>query len=291
MGDQKTNRSLAAFKSGAVSLAFIIIGYQAALFMQRAAELRIVANRDRPDTVYVVKTVKEDATGRQETFRDTVKRKSSHSRQSDSHYSSSPHRKIENFRFNPNTVSVEDLLRLGFSQKQAQSIEAYRQKGGRFRRKSDFKKSYAVADSVYERLERFIEIPKVDINKADSAAFDALPGIGPYFAAKMVSFREELGGYSCIEQLMDIYHFDPEKFDGLKDLVECSPGRPFRLWSLPPDSLRHHPYIRSWQTARAIVIYRENNPPDRLTVDGLFRAGILDSLSAMRLSRCDIMKP
>lgn len=106
-------------------------------------------------------------------------------------------RTYENFRFNPNVVSVNDLRRLGFSLKQAESIDNYRKKGGRFRRKEDFAKSYVVEDSVYRRLEKYIDIPLLDINRADSAEFDALPGIGGYFAAKMVEYRSRLGGYSC----------------------------------------------------------------------------------------------
>ena len=42
------------FKVGAIALAFLIIGYQSALFVHRAAELRIASLRDRPDTVYVI---------------------------------------------------------------------------------------------------------------------------------------------------------------------------------------------------------------------------------------------
>ena len=34
-------------------------------------------------------------------------------------------RKYESFRFDPNTVSVDDLMRLGFTQKQAQSNEVH----------------------------------------------------------------------------------------------------------------------------------------------------------------------
>ena len=41
------------FKVGAIALAFLIIGYQSSLFIHRAAVLRIAANRDRPDTVFV----------------------------------------------------------------------------------------------------------------------------------------------------------------------------------------------------------------------------------------------
>ena len=200
-------------------------------------------------------------------------------------------RRVESFRFNPNTVSVDDLMRLGFSEKQALSIDAYRQKGGRYRRPSDFARSYVVADSVFDRLRPYISIPKTDINRADSAAFDDLPGIGPYFAAKMVEYRRRLGGYSYKEQLMDIYNFDRERYDGLSDLISCSkPGTPFRLWSLPEDSLRLHPYIRTRQCAHAIVLYRNTMPRDQWTVQALESAGILPPEDAARLRRCLIAK-
>jgi competence protein ComEA len=182
-------------------------------------------------------------------------------------------------------------VRLGFSEKQAQSIDNYRQKGGRFRRKSDFAKSFVVSDSVFRRLESYIDIPLLDINRADSAAFDALPGIGPYFAAKMVEYRGRLGGYSYPEQLMDIYHFDREKFDALKDLISCSPPEPYRLWQLPADSLRLHPYIGGWKQAKAIVLLREHSPAEELSVEAIRQAGILSEEDCGKLARCSIAAP
>ena len=198
-------------------------------------------------------------------------------------------RTCESFRFNPNTVSVSDLCRLGFTEKQAESIDSYRRKGGRFWRPSDFAKSYVVSNTLFRRLEKYIDIPLVDINVADSAAFDALPGIGGYFASKMVSYREKLGGYSDIVQLMEIYHLDKEKFAKFSDLIEVRKRpAPFRLWSMPADSLRRHPYVRDFRTANAIVLYRNNNPRSSWTVSGLERAGIIDKETATRLSRCVI---
>ena len=191
-----------------------------------------------------------------------------------------------------NTVSLEDLMRLGFSEKQARAIDNYRQKGGRFRRPSDFAKSFVVSDSVFKRLEKYIDIPRTDINRADSAAFDALPGIGPYFAAKMVEYRARLGGYSYPEQLMDIYHFDREKYDGLSDLICCSrPREPFRIWSLPEDSLRLHPYIRTRQAAHSIVLLREHTPREQWTLETIAGAGILPEEDASRLLRCVVAAP
>ena len=181
---------------------------------------------------------------------------------------------------------------MGFSLRQAEAIDNYRSKGGRFRRKSDFAKSYVVEDSVFRRLEPYIDIPRIDLNKADSAQFETLPGIGAYFASRMVEYRKKLGGYSYPEQLMDIYHFDKEKYDALKDLVEiATPPRPFALWTLPLDSLKVHPYIRTYTAAKAIILFRENNPASALTVSNLAEAGIIDRESASKLERCVLVSP
>lgn len=295
--ERPKTRTSGVFKTGAVSLAFLVLGYQVALFVHRAAAERVVANRDRPDTVYVVdRKLAEEVlgTGRERHSSDApgspiiIRKPSPHSGEAETVYRKAVPRRVESFRFNPNTVSIEDLIRLGFSEKQARSIDNYRAKGGRFRRKSDFAKSFVVSDSVYRRLEPYIDIPRIDINRADSAAFDSLPGIGGWTAAKMVEYRSRLHGYSCPEQLMEIYRFDRERYDGLKDLITCSPTAPYPFWSLPADSLRLHPHVRSWQTARAIVFYREHNPRQAWTLDGLAGAGIINEEQAEKLRLCKI---
>lgn len=305
------------FKIGAIALTFLIIGYQAAVFIHRTAILRIESLRDSPDTVYITvapRMPEPSTSGKPRNpaivagagiaagagmggspasgprkYADTVRRAAAHSPVVNRVRERS--RKAENFRFNPNTATVEELVRLGFSDKQAASIDNYRKKGGRFRRKEDFAKSFVVSDEIYRRLESFIDIPLTDINRADSAAFDALPGIGPYFAAKMVEQRRRLCGYSNPEQLLDIYNFGEDRYSKLKDLVCCSPPRPYPLWSLPADSLRLHPYIGGWAEARGIVRFRENSPPDSLSAEALGRAGVLPADKAERLARCLIAPP
>ena len=278
---------------GVIALAFLLIGYQTALFIHRTALLKIAQIRDEPDTVLVYRNGGETA-GSDASEHTPVsivqKRNGYHKPAVEAVRVNIPRKVVESFSFDPNTVSVEDLCRLGFSVKQAQSIDNYRKKGGRFRRKEDFAKSYVVADSVYERLEKYIDIPLTDLNIADSAAFDALPGIGGWFASKMVEHRKALGGYSYKEQLMDIYRFDQEKFDALSDLVTVSEAHvtPYPLWSLPADSLKRHPYIKDSETARAIVLFRENNPPAELTVESLVSAGIISVDNAPKLVKCAI---
>lgn len=321
--DRRTRKNSASvFKAGTVCLVFLIIGFESALFVRRAAELSVQLRRDSPDTVYVVdealarRLLAEDGSesvpappsegtavaiagggegaprtpGRSQGGDIVIRKDAVHPPAVEQVRQA--HRKVESFRFDPNTAGQEDLMRLGFSEKQAAAIVNYRAKGGRFRRKEDFAKSFVVADSVYKRLEPYISIPKIDINKADSAAFDTLPGIGGYFAARMVSYRAELGGYSFPEQLMDIRHFDREKYDGLKDLISCSPPqKAFALWSLPADELKAHPYIRDFQTAKAIVLYRDNTPRGEWTVEGLAKAGIIKEETAAKLARCRIETP
>ena len=348
-----SKRPSASFVVGAVALLFLIVGYQAALFIHKASVARIIANHDEPDTVFVYAqgnasqavgvTANErpvastssatDRAGNRspvagpaeaaspyrkrasgvpntsgKTFgtenkalvykkgsgsvNNSFRRNSEHSPQAEQIRRNYTPRKYESFRFDPNTVSIDDLMRLGFTRKQAQSIDNYRQKGGRFRRKSDFAKSYVVEDSVFRRLERYIDIPKIDINSADSVTFMSLPGIGKFFAGKMVSYRKELGGYSYPEQLMDIWHFDQEKFDNLKDLIKLDTVAtpPYSLWALPEKDLASHPYIGK-RAARSIVIFRENSPKSEWTVSNLQKAGILDPDKASKLARCRIAKP
>lgn len=306
MGKRNQKSSGAAFKAGAVALAFLVTGYQTALFVHKAAVLRVQSVMDTPDTVYVQlpaappdsrDTADAGMASGGSTARSGPGGGTSPVRREHAHPEAvaevrRAYRRVENFKFDPNTIDLGGLERLGFSQKQAQAIDNYRKSGGRFRRKSDFAKSFVVADSVYERLEAYIDIPKIDINAADSSAFDSLPGIGGWFASKIVSYRSELGGFSYPEQLMDIRNFDREKYDGLADLICCSPPRDsFALWSLPADALRRHPYIRSWQTARSIELFRSSMPRDRWTVKELSAAGILDPVTADKLSRCAIRRP
>ena len=291
MGEKKSGHS-ESFITGVIALVFLIVGYQTALLIHNAAVVKIAADRDEPDTVYICRNLQEGplhpVPASDHKAKSGVRKNSSHSPRVESVRKNLPRKIVENFRFDPNTVSVDELCRLGFTLKQAESIDKYRSSGGRFRRKEDFRKSYVVSDSIYRRLEKYIDIPLVDLNVADSADFDALPGIGGWFAKKMIEHRKALGGYSYKEQLLEIYRFDQEKYDGLSDLITVSPEHitPYPLWSYPADSLRMHPYISNLETAKAIVLYRQNTPREEWTVDGLRDAGILTSENANKLSKC-----
>ena len=296
MKTKDENNPSRSYVMGVIALVFLIIGYQTALFVHRAAVLKIEANRDHPDTVYIYERVNVADVKSADTDKalvTAVRKNYAHSSKVTAVRDRLPRQQVESFPFDPNKVTYEDLCRLGFSSKQAQSIINYRQKGGRFRRKTDFARSYVVSDSVYARLESYIDIPLLDLNLADSADFDALPGIGGWFASRMVEYRKALKGYSYKEQLMDIWKFDRQKYEALSDLITVSHQHmtPYQLWTLPADSLKMHPYIKNYETARAIVLFRENTMPEDYTVEALEKAGILSSEYACKLSRCFISTP
>lgn len=286
-----------SFVLGVVALVFLMIGFQVSAFVYKASVAKIVANRDEPDTVYVFRDERRipdrEVNDVQIDEKSVVRRNSAHSPTAEAIRQNLPRKSVESFRFDPNTVSADELCRLGFSPKQAQSIVSYREKGGRFRRKSDFAKSFVVSDSVFRRLENYIDIPLVDLNLADSAAFDTLPGIGGWFASRMVEYRKALGGYSYKEQLMDIRNFDQEKFNALSDLITIAEEymTPYPLWTLPADSLSMHPYIRNYETACAIELYRKNTPKDDWTVENMSASGVISKEYAAKLSRCVFASP
>ena len=67
--------------------------------------------------------------------------------------------KLRLFHFNPNDAPAKDLLSLGFTQNLATRITRYREKGGKFRTKSDLLKIYGVDSAFYQRIYPFISLP------------------------------------------------------------------------------------------------------------------------------------
>lgn len=60
---------------------------------------------------------------------------------------------------------------------------------------------------------------KVDLNHATAQQLDALPGVGPATAAKIVKDRDDNGPFRTVEDLMRVPGIGPKKLDALKDLV------------------------------------------------------------------------
>ncbi|MFB2118886.1 ComEA family DNA-binding protein [Parapedobacter sp. 2B3] len=219
------------------------------------------------------------------------------------------------FTFDPNGLPVVDWKRLGLSERQVRMIKNYEAKGGRFRKKEDLRKIYAINDADYERLEPYIEIERVesvkhaaasyadsgmtvasaivtpppqalhiDLNGADSLELQYLPGIGPVFASRIVRFRELLGGFHHVSQLMDVYGFDSVRFAALRAHVyaDTTKVQKIALNTADYERFRDHPFINH-KLANAIVQYRKQHGPYRSMSD-LLRIAIMDEQIFLKIA-------
>ena len=128
------------------------------------------------------------------------------------------------------------------------------------------------------------EVP-IELNAADSAALVSLRGIGPYYAKRIMEFREKLGGsYASVEQLLDIKGIDSTKFEGFVERVyiDSSLIKRIDLYTLPYDSLVAHPYIGPY-AAKGIERMRRLLPREEFSIDSLVNSGVLPRLQGERL--------
>jgi DNA uptake protein ComE-like DNA-binding protein len=190
------------------------------------------------------------------------------------------------FVFDPNTVNKDQLIKLGFKAKTANTLINYRNKGGHFKKKKDLKKVYGLSDALYKTLEPFIliaeetavtstevktekEVKKnskpiqiVELNSADSVQLLSLPGIGPGFTKRILKYRNLLGGFYDIEQLKEVYGLQDSTYQLIKDKVTANPGliKKIDLNNENFKELNKHPYL-SYDDVKAIFNYRRKNGP------------------------------
>jgi competence protein ComEA len=209
------------------------------------------------------------------------------------------------FRFDPNTLTVEGWQRLGLSEKTSRTIEKYRSKGGKFYQAEDIKKIWGMPEGFYERVKDYVFIearqnsydqseshpfPKkertmalVNINEADTTAYIALPGIGSKLAARIVSFRDKLGGFYSVEQVAETYGLTDSTFQKIKAYLKVDGEvKKLNINTATKDELKNHPYIR-WNLANAIVEYRNQHASFK-SLEELKNISLIDEASFNKLS-------
>jgi competence protein ComEA len=60
---------------------------------------------------------------------------------------------------------------------------------------------------------------KLNLNTATAAQLDALPGVGPVLAERIVAYRDRKGGFRNVGELRQVEGIGDAKFEQLKDLV------------------------------------------------------------------------
>ena len=204
------------------------------------------------------------------------------------------------FAFDPNTATTNELQELGIPKFLALRIEKYRQKGGKFRRKEDLQKIYDFPPALFTQLNPYISLPDnsrktgdtrtdfeenparesasvpvretkaysrptpviFDINTADTTQLISLKGIGSKLSARIVKFRDALGGFYSTEQYAEIFGLDSLALSELRKYgrVQTAPKK-ININTATTEELNRHPYFRNRKLNEVIVRYREQHGP------------------------------
>lgn len=207
------------------------------------------------------------------------------------------------FAFNPNTIQSDEMKSLGFSKGLAKGILNYRAKGGSFRIKSDLKKMYGMDSVFYEKLKPFILLPDAiekkastyvafekkkpaafDLNSADTTALKSVYGIGSKLAARIIKYRDKLGGFIQQDQLFEVYGLDSavvQKLMGVSFISgEFTPAK-ININIADEQKLSTHPYMNK-KIAKAIVAYRFQHG-NFTTVEDVKNVRLVDTVTFEKL--------
>lgn len=194
--------------------------------------------------------------------------------------------------FDPNLADSIELFRLGLPRYVVRNVLKYRQKGGRFRTAESFARIYGLTEEKFLELKPYIRISEtfvrkqkpfrrdssrkvkpqmrdtlkriykypegtyVDVNTADTTELKKIPGIGSGIAGMIVGYRNRLGGFCSLEQLMEVKYVTLEMLEWFK--LEPFSVRKLDINRAGLDKLRAHPYLNYYQ-AKVIVEHRRKN--------------------------------
>lgn len=206
--------------------------------------------------------------------------------------------------FDPNKDDSAMLTRAGLRPRLARTLVHYRAVGGRFRKAEDLKKIYGMSEAEYRKLKPYVRIhfaeetltayepahtsyatkkmqegERLNLATADTTALKRIPGVGSYWAGRIVRYGRLLGGYISVEQIKEIKNL-PE---GIEDYMYVENPRieKLNLNTLPFRELLRHPYL-SYGQVKAIVNRRQREGNlinlKQLSTDTAFTAADLKRL-------------
>jgi DNA uptake protein ComE-like DNA-binding protein len=145
---------------------------------------------------------------------------------------------VKLFVFDPNELPEDGWKKLGLRDKIIKTIVHYREKGGRFHKPEDLKKIWGILPADAERLMPYISIPSEEkqvfkkpslptpkittpilINQATADELSKLPGLNKPLAARMVKFRDKIGGFQNLDQVRRTYGITDSIFNLIAPLI------------------------------------------------------------------------
>lgn len=115
-------------------------------------------------------------------------------------------------------------------------------------------------NDVKYKLTNKQQLPKIELNSADSAQLESLPMIGAKLAQRIVRYREKLGGFYTMEQLKEVYGLRDSCYNVVKSRVwvDSLKLNSLSLNHASMEQLGRHPYI-GFKNAKIICRYRQEH--------------------------------
>ena len=169
-------------------------------------------------------------------------------------------------RFNPNEYLLKDWMALGLSKKQSQSIINFIKRG--IHSNKDLEKIYVMPAEVFsmikdstfyiqeveiakksEHADTFTKVELLDINVASKEDLIELKGIGEFYAKQIIKYREELGGFVFIEQLLEVWKMRLETYQMVTPQITLNEQNivKININTCTIDVLKKHPYLDYYQ--------------------------------------------
>ncbi|MCL6267982.1 ComEA family DNA-binding protein [Flagellimonas myxillae] len=198
----------------------------------------------------------------------------------DSLKSQMPEETVKLYPFNPNFISDYKGYTLGISVEELDRLFAFRQQGKFVNSASQFQEVTKISDSLLEKISPYFKFPAWknrnwdskgrkpspnkkfevrDLNTATAAELKSIRGIGDKLSARIIKFRDRLGGFLIDGQLYDVYGLDPGVVERtLTQYKVLSPPqvKKINVNRATADSLARLVYI-NWDLAQEIVAHRE----------------------------------
>ena len=137
----------------------------------------------------------------------------------------------------------------------------------------------------YTKQEKFTEAGSISLNETDTTQWKMVPGIGSSFSARIVKYRDKLGGYISIDQLKEVYEVTDDVFAVIapfihKNDIDRNNCVKLNINKLEFKEILAHPYIDFEQT-KAIVNLRKRTGK----ISSLSQLAMLDEFKSEDIER------
>lgn len=162
-------------------------------------------------------------------------------------------------RLDLNSAPLEELMRLPrVNRAMAERIVADRTSNGRYRSLADADRISGVGPATLAAWRDHVTLPEtgpgggaraaqpagasgsgqsaagvssesgspVDLNRATLPDLEKLPGVGPVLAARIIAYRDSVGGFRTIDELIGVSGIGPRVLDRIRPLVRVGPRNP-----------------------------------------------------------------